>query len=131
VPPAERIATFDNDGTLWSEQPVYVQVAFAVDRIRALAPHRPDWKDTQPFKAVLEGDTRALAAGGEHGLQQILAATHAGMTTDEFETIVRDWLGRARHPRFRVTPRRSAGSATRRARTSTGTTTRTSTPTAT
>jgi phosphoserine phosphatase len=100
VPPAERIATFDNDGTLWAEQPAYVQLAFALDRVRALAPRHPEWKDTPPFRAVLEGDPSALAAGGDRGLTEVLATTHAGMTTDEFEAIVRQWLGRARHPRF-------------------------------
>jgi phosphoserine phosphatase len=100
VPPAERVATFDNDGTLWAEQPMYVQLAFTLDRVRALAPGHPEWKDTQPFKAALEGDLRALAASGEHGVLQLLDATHAGMTTDEFTAIVGDWLARARHPRF-------------------------------
>jgi hypothetical protein len=100
VPPAARIATFDNDGTLWSEQPMYVQLAFTVDRVKALAPRHPEWKDTQPFKAVLEGDLHAVAASGERGAMQLLAATHAGMTTDEFERIVVDWLAQARHPRF-------------------------------
>jgi hypothetical protein len=100
VPPAERIATFDNDGTLWVEQPMYVQLAFTLDRVRALAPQHPEWRDTQPFKAALDGDVKALAAGGEPGLVQLLGATHAGMTTDEFETIVRDWIARARHLRF-------------------------------
>jgi hypothetical protein len=100
VPPAARIATFDNDGTLWSEQPMYVQLAFTLDRVKALAPRHPQWKDTQPFKAVLEGDLHQVAASGERGALQLLAATHTGMTTDEFEAIVRDWLTRARHPRF-------------------------------
>jgi len=100
VVPGERIATFDNDGTLWAEQPMYVQYAFTIDRVRALAPQHPEWKDTQPFKAVLAGDLRQLAAGGERGAVPLLAATHAGMTPDEFDAIVRDWLERARHPRF-------------------------------
>jgi phosphoserine phosphatase len=100
VPPALRIATFDNDGTLWTEQPMYVQLAFALDRVRALAPHHPEWKDQQPFKAVLEHDTKALLAAGEPGILDLLAATHAGMTTDEFARIVQDWLVQARHPRF-------------------------------
>ena len=100
VPPAQRIATFDNDGTLWAEQPIYTQVQFAFDRIKALAPQHPEWKDTQPFKAVLEGDHAALAAAGEKSLLEILAATHAGMTTDEFDRIVADWFATARHPRF-------------------------------
>ena len=84
MPPAERIATFDNDGTLWIEQPMYVQLAFALDRVKALAPQHPEWKTKQPFKAVLEGDMKALAAAGEKGLVELMAATHAGMTTDEF-----------------------------------------------
>jgi phosphoglycolate phosphatase-like HAD superfamily hydrolase len=100
VPPDARIATFDNDGTLWAEQPIYFQFAFALDRIKALAPQHPEWQDTQPFKAVLEGDPQALAASGEKGLLEIIAATHAGMTTDEFSATVADWLATARHPRF-------------------------------
>ena len=99
VPPAERIAVFDNDGTLWSEQPVPVQLAFALDRVKALAPQHPEWKDKQPFKAVLEGDMKALAESGERGLLELFMATHAGMTTDEFSKIVTDWLATARHPR--------------------------------
>jgi hypothetical protein len=98
VPPAERIAVFDNDGTLWAEQPIYVQLAFALDRIKALAPHHPEWTTTQPFKAVIEGDLDAVIASGASGLMQILAATHAGLTTEEFEQIVFDWIGSARHP---------------------------------
>lgn len=100
VPPAERIATFDNDGTLWTEQPLYFQLAFAIDRVKAMAPEHPDWKTLQPFKALLDEDTKALAAMGEKGLLQIMAATHAGMTTDAFASSVRDWLASARHPRF-------------------------------
>ncbi|MGO4526960.1 HAD family hydrolase [Microvirga sp. 2MCAF35] len=100
VPEAERIATFDNDGTLWVEQPVYVQFAFALDRVKALAPQHPEWKDTQPFKAALEGDMAAVAAAGEHGAVEIVAATHAGMTPTEFKQIAKDWLATARHPRF-------------------------------
>jgi phosphoglycolate phosphatase-like HAD superfamily hydrolase len=98
VPVSERIATFDNDGTLWGEQPVYVQVAFALDRVKALAPQHPEWKQTQPFKAVLDGDMKTVAASGEHGLLEILSATHVGNTTDEFQQIVSDWIGEARHP---------------------------------
>jgi hypothetical protein len=98
VPPAERIAVFDNDGTLWAEQPMYSQLAFALDRIRALAPQHPQWKTTQPFKAVLEGDLNAVMASGAAGLMQILAATHTGNTTEEFEQIVRAWIASARHP---------------------------------
>jgi hypothetical protein len=100
VAPAERVAVFDNDGTLWTEQPLYFQLAFALDRVRVLAPSHPEWKDTQPFKAALEGDVRTLAAGGEHALAEILAATHAGSTTEEFQAAVRDWLATARHPRY-------------------------------
>jgi len=101
VPPAERIAVFDNDGTLWSEQPMYVQLAFALDRVKAMAPGHPEWRGKQPFEAVLEGDMRTLADAGEHGLVELIMATHAGMTSDEFEKIVTDWMGTARHPRFR------------------------------
>ena len=92
VPPAERIATFDNDGTLWVEQPMYVQLAFAIDRVKALAPLHPEWKDKEPFKAVLEGDLKALAASGEKGLVELVMETHAGMTTEQFTQIVKDWL---------------------------------------
>jgi phosphoglycolate phosphatase-like HAD superfamily hydrolase len=100
VPPAERIATFDNDGTLWSEQPYYFQLAFAFDRVKAMAPRHPEWKAKQPFKALLEKDAKTLAASGEKGLLQIVAVTHSGMTTDEFSKSVLDWLATARHPRF-------------------------------
>ena len=98
VPEAERIATFDNDGTLWAEQPMYFQLFFALDRVKALAPKHPEWKSTQPFKAALEGDMKTLAASGEKGLLTLVMATHAGMTTAEFEKIVKDWLATARHP---------------------------------
>jgi phosphoglycolate phosphatase-like HAD superfamily hydrolase len=101
VAPEERIATFDNDGCLWAEQPTYFQFAFALDRIKALAPLHPEWKDTQPFKAVLEGDTQALEASGHKGVLDIVAATHAGMTTAEFANIVDDWIKTAKHPRFK------------------------------
>jgi phosphoserine phosphatase len=100
VPAPERIAVFDNDGTLWSEQPVYVQFAFIIDRVKALSAQHPEWKDTQPFKAALEGDLKTLAASGPRGLAELTAATHAGMTVTEFETIVADWLATARHPRY-------------------------------
>ncbi len=100
VPPAERVAVFDNDGTLWCEQPIYVQFAFAIDRVKALADKHPEWKDQQPFKAVLEGDHKTLAASGEKGLAAILIATHTGMTIEEFETTVTDWLATARHPKY-------------------------------
>ena len=98
VPESQRIATFDNDGTLWSEQPAYFQLLFAIDRVKELAPQHPEWKNEQPFKAVLEGDMKALAAAGEKGLLQLVMATHAGMTTTEFEMIVKDWIATARHP---------------------------------
>lgn len=98
VPPAERIAVFDNDGTLWSEQPAYFQLAFAIDRVKALAPKNPDWKDRQPFKGVLEGDIKAVAATGERGLMELVMATHAGSTTEEFAASVRQWVRTARHP---------------------------------
>lgn len=100
VPPHQRIATFDNDGTLWCEMPIYTQFAFAVDRVKALAPRHPEWKDRQPFKAVFEHDREALIASGERGLVEIVLAGHAGVTTTDFEQIVRDWLATARHPRF-------------------------------
>jgi phosphoglycolate phosphatase-like HAD superfamily hydrolase len=96
----ERIATFDNDGTLWAEQPIYFQFQFAMDRIKALAPQHPEWKTKEPFKSVLAGDMKALFATGEKGFLEIIAQTHAGMTTAEFEQIVRDWFKTARHPRF-------------------------------
>jgi hypothetical protein len=99
VPPAERIATFDNDGTLWSEQPMYFQMAFMRDRIRALAPQHPEWKNIQPFKAVLEGDMKAVSVGGQHALVELIMATHTGYTTEEFAQIVKDWLVTARHPK--------------------------------
>jgi hypothetical protein len=101
VPPAERIAVFDNDGTLWSEQPAYFQLLFAIDRVRALAAKNPDWKTKQPFKAALEGDMKALAASGEKGLIELVMATHAGTTPEEFRRILRDWLATARHPKFK------------------------------
>jgi hypothetical protein len=101
VPGDERIATFDNDGTLWSEHPMYFQLAFALDRIKALAPKHPEWKTKQPFKAALEGDMKTLAASGEKGLLTLVMATHAGMTPEQFRTIVLDWLATARHPRFK------------------------------
>jgi hypothetical protein len=100
VPPAERIATFDNDGTLWCEQPFYSQLAFAFDQVKAMAPRHPEWKTTQPFQALLAKDMRTVAAAGKKGLLQIVAATHAGMTIDEFADTVLDWMASARHPRF-------------------------------
>jgi len=101
VPPAERIATFDNDGTLWIEQPMYVQLAFVLDRVKTMAPMHPEWKDKQPFAAVLDGDLKAVADSGEKGVAELVAVTHAGMTTAEFEKIVADWLATARHRRFK------------------------------
>jgi hypothetical protein len=101
VPPEDRIATFDNDGTLWIEQPMYVQLAFALDRVKALAPEHPEWKDKQPFKAALEGDMKTLAASGEKGLIELIMATHAGMTPAEFQQIVSDWLATAKDKRFK------------------------------
>jgi phosphoglycolate phosphatase-like HAD superfamily hydrolase len=101
VAPDQRIATFDNDGTLWSEQPIYFQLAFALDRVRALAPKHPEWKSRQPFKAVLDGDMKAVAASGTKGLAELVMATHTGMTTDEFTKSVVDWITTARHPRFK------------------------------
>jgi phosphoserine phosphatase len=100
VPAHERIATFDNDGTLWVEQPMYTQLAFVLDRVKSLAPQYPEWNSKQPFAAVLAGDMHALAASGEKGLMELMAATHAGMTTDEFASIVSEWIAASRHPRF-------------------------------
>jgi phosphoserine phosphatase len=98
VPPAARIATFDNDGTLWSEKPTYFQLYFALDRVRELAPQHPEWKTQEPFASLLKGDLGAALAGGEQALLQIVLATHAGMTTTEFEAIVKHWIATARHP---------------------------------
>jgi len=98
VPEAERIATFDNDGTLWAEKPVYFQLLFAIDRVKALAPDHPEWATKQPFKAVIENDMESLHAAGEHGLIELVMATHAEMTTDEFELIASEWLATATHP---------------------------------
>lgn len=101
LPPSARIATFDNDGTLWVEHPMYTQLVFALDRLKALAPQHPEWKDAQPFKAALEGDMSALAASGQPGLLALLMATHAGMSAREFAKIVLDWLASARDPRWK------------------------------
>ena len=99
VPPAERIATFDNDGTLWAEQPVYVQLLFVIDRVKALAARHPEWRTEQPFAAVLEGNlAQVLGSLGERELMQMMAATHTGMTTEEFSATVSDWIATARHP---------------------------------
>jgi len=102
VTPAERVAVFDNDGTLWSEQPMYFQLLFALDRVRAIADDHPEWRSTEPFRAILEDDREALAAIGMHEIMEIVMATHAGMTIDEFDAIVSDWLATATHPRFGV-----------------------------
>jgi phosphoserine phosphatase len=99
VPPAERIATFDQDGCLWAEQPMYAQLAFALDRVKALAPQHPEWKEKQPFKAALEGDVKTVFAGGEHSLLELVMATHAGNTTEEFGQTVKEWIATARHPK--------------------------------
>ncbi|WP_261327155.1 HAD family hydrolase [Rhizobium leguminosarum] len=101
VPETERIAVFDNDGTLWVEHPMYVQLAFALDRVKTLAPQHPEWKETQPFKAVLDGDMKTLAASGEKGLVELIMTTHAGMTSSDFQKIVTDWLASARDPKFK------------------------------
>jgi phosphoglycolate phosphatase-like HAD superfamily hydrolase len=102
VPVPQRIATFDNDGTLWCEQPMYVQLAFAMERVKALSNQHPEWKTKQPFKAVLDNDIAALAKSGEKGLLELIMATHAGMTTEQFATIARDWIKTARHPKFKL-----------------------------
>ncbi len=101
VPPEKRVAAFDNDGTLWVEQPMYVQLAFALDRVRDLAPKHPEWRSNPALKAAVDGDLKALAASGEKGLIDLVAVTHAGMTPEEFQAIVADWLAKARHPRFK------------------------------
>jgi len=98
VPPAARIATFDNDGTLWAEQPMYFQLLFALDQVKLLAPQHPEWKDQEPFASLLRGDVKGALAGGERALLEIMMATHAGMTTEEFEKSVKDWVATARHP---------------------------------
>ena len=98
VKPAERIAVFDNDGTLWAEQPVYSQLLFAADRVRALGAQHPEWKTREPFASVLRGDLKTALAGGEHAAMEIVAASHAGISTDAFQAIVKDWLATATHP---------------------------------
>jgi haloacid dehalogenase-like hydrolase len=100
IAPADRIAVFDNDGTLWCEQPIYPQLQFALDRVEALSPRHPEWREVQPFEAVLAHDTGALEASGEKGLAELLRATHTGMTTDAFAATVTDWLAAARDPRY-------------------------------
>jgi phosphoglycolate phosphatase-like HAD superfamily hydrolase len=99
VPREKRIATFDNDGTLWAEQPMYFQVFFVVDRVKALAPQHPEWNTKEPFASLLKGDMKGALAGGQKGLMEMMAATHSGMTTDEFEKTVIDWIATARHPK--------------------------------
>lgn len=98
VPPAERIATFDNDGTLWAEKPMYFQLLFALDRVKELSSQHPEWKEQEPFASLLKGDVKAALAGGDKAILEIVMATHAGMTTQDFETIVKDWITTARHP---------------------------------
>ena len=99
IPMAERIATFDNDGTLWAEQPIYFQAFFVLNRIKTLAPQHPEWQDKEPFTSLLKGDVKAALAGGEHALLEMAMATHTGMTTEEFYTTVTDWIATAKHPK--------------------------------
>jgi hypothetical protein len=99
VPVEQRIATFDNDGTLWGEQPLYVQLVFALDRVKTLAPQHPEWTTTEPFASVLKGDLKAVMAGGERAMVEIVMATHAGMSTEAFDNIVKDWIATAKHPK--------------------------------
>lgn len=98
IPAAERIAVFDNDGCLWAEQPAYFQLLFAVDRIKAMSPEHPEWETEEPFASLIKGDKAAVLAGGEKAILELVMATHAGMTTDEFRTIVEEWMATARHP---------------------------------
>lgn len=100
VPIEDRIAVFDNDGTLWTEHPIYFQFAFMLDRVKALAPQHPEWKENEPFKSILAGDMKGLAASGEKGIVELAMETHAGMTTDDFNKIVNDWFAGSKHPRF-------------------------------
>src|SRR5262249_48395834 len=95
----ERIATFDNDGTLWCEQPMYTEIVYCVDRVKALSDKHPEWKEQQPFKAAIAGDYKSIAEGGGKALSELILATHTGMTVRQFETTVTDWLATARHPR--------------------------------
>lgn len=101
VPPPRRIATFDNDGTLWCEQPMYFQLAFAFDQVKAMAPQHPEWRSKQPFKGLLEGDMKAVAAAGTKGLMEVVAATHSGMTVEAFAKTAGDWIATTLHPRFK------------------------------
>lgn len=98
VKPEDRIITFDNDGTLWSEQPAYFQLFFALDRIKAMAPNHPEWQKDKIIKAAIEGDMKTMLSEGEKGLLKVIMESHAGMTTDEFEQIVKDWMATAKHP---------------------------------
>jgi hypothetical protein len=100
VPPRARVAVFDNDGTLWTEQPIYAELAFVLDRVRALAPAHPEWAHQMPYRAAIEGDLRALDAAGSDGIRTLIGATHGGMTTARFESLVREWIATARNPRF-------------------------------
>ncbi|GAF77443.1 unnamed protein product [marine sediment metagenome] len=100
VEPAERIAVFDHDGTLWVEYPMYTQILFAFDRVKKLAPQHPEWKTTQPFKALLEGDMKTVGESGMKGLMEIVVATHSGMTAAEFEQEASQWLATTKHPKF-------------------------------
>ena len=100
VPVPERIATFDNDGTLWCEKPLPVQLFFALDRVKTLAPSHPEWKTNEPFASLLKGDLKAALAGGDHAILELFTATHAGMTSDEFEKIVKDWIATAKNPKY-------------------------------
>lgn len=101
VLPNERIATFDNDGTLWCEQPMYFQFLFALERVKVLAPQHPEWKTKEPFASLLKSDVKGALAGGEKAIAEIIAVTHSGMTTEEFEKIVSDWIATAQHPKFK------------------------------
>jgi haloacid dehalogenase-like hydrolase len=101
VPVAERVATFDNDGTLWAEQPMYFQLLFALDRVKALAPRHAEWQEKEPFASLLKGELETALAGGEKAILEIIMATHAGMTTDAFDQVVKEWLATAQHPRLR------------------------------
>lgn len=102
VPSAERIATFDNDGTLWAEQPVYFQLMFALDRVKALAPQHPEWKHEEPFASLLKGDIKGALAAGKQAILEIVMTTHADMTTEEFEKVVKEWITSAKHPETRM-----------------------------
>jgi hypothetical protein len=101
VPPHERVATFDNDGTLWVEKPMYTQVVFAIDRIKTLAPQHPEWKTEEPYKSIIAGDMKAALAGGEKAAMKLIMSSHANLTTDQFTQIVIDWIKTAKHPRFK------------------------------